>query len=380
MKRNLLPKTLAAVTAFAAVFTPAAVLNASAETMAERNERFAAEIIEAGVDLGDITVSDNSQNYGYHIAVGNGTDFVSTENGSLSLPFLFENTGKDITFDVHIFAGGIAQKFSCGNSSAPSERKIFSVKAGQSVDTTLFVENIVLPESADESGEVSLTVILGPCPEREQSKIYGAGEPWFLPTKLILRTDEAADSKAKIARGSGSHELTDREDIRFSIGKDFMDNTRHFAITPKGSDRHYDAVLPAGEDGTVDITLNGYTTYTTDGSYRVSFFRNGKRTTFNDGCEYIDVTLEKGMMTADDITLEAAPGDYIFCVACPLDKLDMIEIHPVTSTLITVLAPEDMPEELPEDCYFYPVKLSPEQEQIHYEQLMAALREAGLLE
>lgn len=385
MKRKILPKTIAAVTAFAAVFTPAlpimsalSATPASAETMAERNERIAAEIIEAGVDPIDFSESDATPSYSYHICVGSGKeDCVRMENGSLSLPFLLENTGKDMTFGVKIFADGIAQSYTCGSSKTPSEMKIFTVKSGQTLKTTLFAEKIA---TASDKETVSLTAVLVPCPNREEGKIYGIGELSFLPTHLTLYTDNGVKTDEKIEKSSKSHKITDREDISFSIGKDFMDNTRRFALTPKGSDRHYDAVIPAGENGTVDITLNAYTTYKTDGSYRVSFFRNGKRTAFNDGCDYLDIILKNGMMTTADITLEAAPGDCLYCIACPLDNLDNIEIRPETSSLITVLAPEDMPEELPEDCYYYPVKLSPEQEQIRYEQIMEAMREAGLLD
>ncbi|MCM1578027.1 MAG: hypothetical protein NC078_04430 [Ruminococcus sp.] len=376
MKRNILSKTVAALTAVSAVAAPLA-LNISAETMAEWNERMAAAVIETGDEpLAPVTTSHRG--YAFHIAAGEGGLQVKAENGSFALPFLFENTGKDVSFRVHILAGGIAQSYSC-ETAEPAESMTFTVKSGETLETVFYTENITLSEDMTGREEVPLTVVLTPCIEQEHNRIYGMGDPYFPPVKLTLHSNSSDVCTAKIMTGGSSHKITDSEDIRFAIGKDYMDNTRRFVLAPH-STRHFDALLPSGDNGTVQIRLNAYTTYKTDTpeKYRLSIYKNGEHTSFNNGCDYLDVALESGMMTAEDITLEAAPGDWLICAAVPLDGLDRQELRPEISPVTTVLAPEDMPEELPAEDYYFPIKLSPEQEKIYEEQIRDAMREAGV--
>lgn len=325
-------------------------VSAFAESMSERNERIAADIIERGVDpMTPDNISKPGDNYGFHIEAGDGKVLQGTGEGA-DIPFLFENTGKPVKFGVRVYVQGIEQEFS-GDS-------VFSLEMGEKLETVFHVEQLRLPENY-RGGNVPVSIILTDM----------TGDICFFPeSRLSLSTEGYAVTEETVVSAGSSHVITEREDIRFSIGKDFMEDTMGITLMPRGSDRHFTNMLPAAEDGVLSLEVMGWSTFEEECVYRLSVYRNGEKVLWNGEDGYIDVSLKKGMMTCADVTLEAAEGDKLEVAAVPLGNEKMRS----RVTFFSVMNGADIPEDMSDDHYYYPVKLSPEQEKIRYEQILAA--------
>lgn len=73
------------------------------------------------------------------------------------------------------------------------------------------------------------------------------------------------------------------------------------------------------KDNSLTLSFNAYSTAATVIPYRVSFYKNHKQVKFNDGYDYIDLSLEGGKMSQADIKIsDVKSGDFIYCIAAPL--------------------------------------------------------------
>ena len=351
-------KSLKKIAAMGALLTAVSCMgiSAGAESMAERNERIAAEIIEMGVDpIKPENIAQTGDNYSFHIEAGNGGILQGTGEGA-DIPFLFENLGKPVKFGLRVYVSGIEQDFYVGETGHGG---VFSLGMGEKLETVLHIERLEL--DGDMSGEtVPVSIVMTDMNE----------DISFMPeSRLQLTIDGNEVTGENVALVGKSHIITEREDIRFSVGKDFMDNTMGIALVPQGSDRHMNFLLPSSEDGVLKLEVMGWSTFEETCVYRLSAYKNGERVLWNGEDEYVDVTLKNGMMTSADVTLEADVGDRIELVAVPLGNGKMRS----RVSRFDVVNTEDIPDDLPDDQYYYPVKLSPEQERIRYEQILAAV-------
>lgn len=349
-------KSLKKIAAMGALLTAVSGMgvSAGAESMAERNERIAAEIIEMGVDpIKPENIAQTGDNYSFHIEAGDGGILQGTGEGA-DIPFLFENLGKPVKFGLRVYVNGIEQEFAADGYNGG----LFSLGNGEKLETVLHIKRLEL--DGDMSGEtVPVSIVMTDMNE----------DISFMPeSRLQLTVDGNEVTGETMALVGESHVITEREDIRFSVGKDFMDNTMGIALVPQGSDRHMNFLLPSAEDGVLQLEAVGWSTFEESCVYRLSAYKNGERVLWNGESEYVDVTLKNGMMTSADVTLEADVGDRIELVAVPLGNEKM---HSRVSRF-DVVNTEDIPDDLPDDQYYYPVKLSPEQEKIRYEQILAA--------
>lgn len=73
------------------------------------------------------------------------------------------------------------------------------------------------------------------------------------------------------------------------------------------------------KDNSLTLSFNAYSTANTVIPYRVSFYKNHKQIKFNDGYDYIDLSIEGGKMSQTDIKInDVKSGDFIYCIGVPL--------------------------------------------------------------
>ena len=88
-------------------------------------------------------------------------------------------------------------------------------------------------------------------------------------------------------------------------------------------------------NGTVSLSLLSYTTQPDDAKYRVSFYKNHQLVKINDSYEYVDVSVEKGKYSVTDLIInDVQAGDFIYCVAVPLDFVNNSMPYKTQSTFI----------------------------------------------
>lgn len=329
------------------------------ETIADTSE--ASEIYTvanpfASADNDTITEDNMSISFGIGI---NQQDFenFTFENDEMVIPLTIQNEGIDINLGFLVFADGILQSSTSDISPESSSMQIFSVDS-KTVDThELYIENMCLKDYA-ENIPISIISIVNPdfVPTPNNITTIGGHSGYNALNLPAIIKSESIVSDFIIEMSDDSHLITDEEAKRFGLNLD-ADGTNGgmtmFQIDRADSAGRPEGVLEAPEDGVLELKLYAYSLNDLPAKYRISFYKNHELVTFNDKSDYLDIDIRHGYMNICDVTLENVnAGDFIYCVAVPVDNYTIIGRK---YTTIPIFDKEDMPAPLDDDILIFEV-------------------------
>lgn len=167
-------------------------------------------------------------------------------------------------------------------------------------------------------------------------------------------------SKYKIYNEFDVHTITENEATRFAILLDERDTSlsTKFVLAPiNETGRPIESIISASEDGKLALNLYGWTrngndSFSANGTYRVSFYKNHDRIKFNGDSDYMDIEIKEGNITTANVILEDInEGDFIYCFAVPINNYKLKVQKSMTAAIIN---PKDMPQ-IDESQFYSPV-------------------------
>lgn len=283
-------------------------------------------------------------------------EYLTYENGKLTLPLTLQNEGGDLSVGIMVFADGILQEYSSDTLSEKTTMQTFSVEPRSVLTCELYIEDIKLTENA-ESVPLSFICIADPqdTPTADTLGLYHiacTGLP------IHLKIASPADMpELNIENEYDSHVITESEAFKFAILlNDDSACSTGFNLDPGISDERSSGALAASPDGKMKLKLYADSVNDIETTYRVSFYKNHEKITFNGGSDYIDIAVRDGYMGCADIELENInEGDFIYCIGVPTMSYNSVMHKSVT---IPILNEADIPEKLSEDRYFMVVPSS----------------------
>ena len=309
--------------------------------------------------------------YGVNINIPN-FESLTCENNKVTLPITIENIGKDFSLGFCIFSDGIIQEYTSSMSEEKTIMQTFDLTTDSIETVDFYIENI---ENISDNDEVSFSFItmensdIIPTLENISGTLphgVSGGDSLHLHMNTLSKSE-----KYKICNKFDIHTITDEEAKRFAILLDERDTSlsTKFILDPiNETGRPRENMIAASEDGKLKLNLYGWTTngndsFSANGTYRVSFYKNHERIKFNDDYDYIDVELKENNITIADVTFEdISEGDFIYCFAVPIDNYKLKVKKSMTAL---VLRPDDMPPPIDEDLLFNPVYIDQNPKEIN---------------
>lgn len=306
-------------------------------------------------------LNDDVISYGFSINIPD-FEFLTCENNKVTLPIAIENAGKEFNLGFYIFSDGIIQEYTSSVSDKKTTMQTFEIQRDSIQVIDFYIENI---ENISLNDEVSFSFLTMINPEFIPS-IDNISEN--LPhntsggSSLHLHMDSPSEvSKYKIYSDFDIHIVSDEEASRFGIlldDRDTSHSTKFILDTINEIGRPRENMIAATEDGSLVLnlfswTINGNDSFSANGTYRVSFYKNHERVKFNGDFDYMDIELKESYITTAEVALEnISEGDFIYCIAVPIDNY---KLNAQKSMTALILNPNDMPLPIDESLYFTPV-------------------------
>lgn len=294
-------------------------------------------------------------------------EFLTCENNKVKLPITIENAGKEFSLGFCIFSDGIIQEYTSSVSDEKTTMQTFNILPDSMQAIDFYIDNI---ENISQSDEVSFSYITMINPEYVPTLENNDGKlPHIISggDSLHLHIDSPTESSNyKIYNKFDIHAITDEEAARFGIlldDRDTSHNTKFILDTINETGRPRENMIAGSENGTLKLNLYSWTTngndsFSANGTFRVSFYKNHERIKFNGDYDYMDIELKESCFTTADVTLENInEGDFIYCIAVPIDNY---KLKAQKSATALILDPEDMPQ-VDGSVHFLPVYAEPEQ-------------------
>ncbi len=276
-----------------------------------------AEIGE-GEDEGEVIL-----NYGWGINIEN-VEHLSYENNNLVVPIKVKNLGTSFEVGFFIYADGILQSYSSNVNEEYSNMQVLTVHDGTKADVEeafeFYLNELAVSDNNVEH-KISVISIVNPLYQPEAYTMLGANHSGtgIDPIPVITDSDVSA-LEFSISDEYESHIITDDEIRRFWIDTDSKYTYVKMFLCPENLDSSPDWVLSASTDGTQHLKFYMYSQNAGIVDYRVSFYKNNELIKFNNSDEYIDLTLKDKYLNTAEITVDnIKEGDYIYCIAIPLD-------------------------------------------------------------
>lgn len=298
--------------------------------------------------------------YGISVNIPN-FEFLTYENNRVTLPITVENIGKEFKLGFCIFSDGIIQEYTSNISDEKTIMQTFDLTTDSIQTIDFYIENV---ENISDNDDISFSFITMKNPEViPMLDNVGDALPHNISggDSLHLHMNTPSESgKYKIYDQFDIQTITEDEAERFSILLDERDTSlsTKFILNPTNeSGRPRENVIAASEDGKLELNLYGWTTngddsFSANGTYRVSFYKNHKRIKFNDNFDYMDIELKENSITTANVLLEDInEGDFIYCIAVPINNFKLKVKKSITAAIIN---PNDMPP-VEESQLFLPV-------------------------
>lgn len=262
-------------------------------------------------------------NYGWGINIEN-VEHLNYENNNLVVPIKVRNLGTSFEIGFLIYADGILQSYCSNVNEEYSNMQVLTVHDGTKADVEEAFEfylNELTVSDDNAEHKISVISIVNPLYQPEAYTILGANHSGTGINPIPVITDsDVSVSEFSISDEYESHIITDDEKRRFWIDTDSKYTYVKMFLCPENSDSSPDWVLSASTDGTQHLKFYMYSQNAGIADYRVSFYKNNELMKFNGGNEYIDLTLRDKYLNTAEITADnIKEGDYIYCIAIPLN-------------------------------------------------------------
>ncbi len=292
---------------------------------------------------GELAVSDGdvTANFGVYINKAD-AKYLTYENDHLVLPLTIQNENDEMVLGFIVFVDGIVQEYSSDRSDEKLTMQTFIIPERSVSTCELYIDNIVSTEKFD-STSLSFMTIAAPDFVPTVNDPHGkTGDMAVSGTPVPLHMDSSPIvNDIKIQTEYESHAFVDDDISVYKIPIEAEGSITNFVLRDADDEERPVNMIAHHENGRINLKLSAYAVNEAAVKYRISFYKNHDQISFNNDCKYIDMKVKGGFISSADIMLEGInEGDFIYCIAEPIDSFSAIAQK---STTISVFNINDIP-------------------------------------
>lgn len=271
---------------------------------------------------------------------------ITYDNNLLQIPLTIQNNGSNLKLGIMVFVNGILQEYYSDDFDNMETMHSFKVDSNSIENFELYVKNIDTTENGEEN-TISFLVITNPqnnpTPQNFQSNFHSniGSNPEKINMNSIINI-----SSIKIQNCTDIHTITDEEAEKLYIDRNVNKkiktlSTTNFMLAPSDINEPLTGAFEVNNNK-VSAKICGYSINDSEAIFRISIYKNHKKTTFNNGYDYIDMQTRNGQLSVANIEIDnLKSGDFIYGIAVPINTVDKWVYKTDT---IMILNAEEMPD------------------------------------
>ncbi len=246
-------------------------------------------------------------------------DFKINNNELVLSPVLTGDSRGSVNVGLRVFVDGIPQYYTDDASSETTDMMRFDTIVNTKKAYELTVDAVIDPDLTQHT--IAVAGLAYPDYYPKENTNFGNYHKMLSSLTSNLPTENADFSTANNIKILSLENLVMLQEQKEGFGINDTDGVMDIVLNQNGAAVNTYEI----KDNTLTLSFNAYSTAATVVPYRVSFYKNHKQIKFNDGYDYIDLSLEGGKMSQADIKIsDVKSGDFIYCIAAPLINREIL--------------------------------------------------------
>lgn len=243
-----------------------------------------------------------------------GEDYFKIENNELTIsPALTGDDRASVNVGLRVFVDGIPQCYTDDASLSSTDMMQFDTVVDTKKSYELTVDTLIDPNLSQHT--IAVAGLAYPDYYPKENTSFGNYHKMLSSVTSNLPTEDAAFSSANNINIFNLENYVMSQEQKEGFGLNDTNGVMDIELNQNGIGVSTYEI----KDNSLTLSFVAYSTVATVIPYRVSFYKNHKQIKFNDGYDYIDLSLEGGKMSQADIKIsDVKSGDFIYCIAVPL--------------------------------------------------------------
>ncbi|MCM1275862.1 MAG: hypothetical protein NC299_10935 [Lachnospiraceae bacterium] len=243
---------------------------------------------------------------------GFGEDYFKIENGKLIIsPALTGDDKTSVNVGLKVFIDGIPQYYTNGAALSSTDMMRINTVVGIKNIYELTVDAAIDPELTQHT--ISAASLAYPDYYPKDNASFGNYHKMLSSVTSNLPIEDAAFSPAQSIKILELENSVMSQEQKESFGLNDANGVMDIELNQNGSGTY------KIKNNSLTLSFDAFSTAAAVIPYRVSFYKNHEQVKFNDGYDYIDLSLEGGKMSQAEIKIsDVKSGDFIYCIAVPL--------------------------------------------------------------
>lgn len=257
---------------------------------------------------------ENKKPLSFAYALSFGEDYFKIENNELIIsPVLTGDSRASVNVGLRVFVDGIPQNYTDSTSLNSTDMMRFDTVVNTKNAYELSVDTVI--DSNLSQHTIAAAGIAYPDYYPKENTSFGNYHKMLSSVTSNLPTEASAFSATNDINILSLENFVMSQEQKDGFRLNDTNGVMDIELNQNGIDVGTYEI----KDNSLTLSFDAYSTAATVIPYRVSFYKNHKQIKFNDGYDYIDLSLEGGKMSQAEIKIsDVKSGDFIYCIAVPL--------------------------------------------------------------
>lgn len=262
----------------------------------------------------EANTEDGEEPLSFAYTLSFGEDYFKIENNELTIsPALTGDDRASVNVGLRVFVDGIPQYYTNDASLSSTDMMRFDTVVDTKKSYELTVDTLIDPNLSQHT--IAVAGLAYPDYYPKENTSFGNYHKMLSPVTSSFSTEDAAFSSANNINILNLENYVMSQEQKEGFGLNDTNGVMDIELNQNGIGVSTYEI----KDNLLTLSFNAYSTVATVIPYRVSFYKNHKQIKFNDGYDYIDLSLEGGKMSQADIKIsDVKSGDFIYCIGVPL--------------------------------------------------------------
>lgn len=259
-------------------------------------------------------IGEGKEPVSFAYALSFGEDHFKINNNKLILsPVLTGDNRGSVNVGLRVFVDGMPQYYTDAASPESTDMMRFDTIVNTEKSYELTADTVIDPNLSQHT--IAAAGLVYPDYYPKENTSFGNYHKMLSSVTSNLPTENAGFSTADDIKILNLENSVMSQEQKESFGLNDTSGVMDIELNQNGIGVNTYEI----KDNLLTLSFNAYSTAATVIPYRVSFYKNHKQIKFNDGYDYIDLSLEGGKMSQADIKIsDVKSGDFIYCIAVPL--------------------------------------------------------------
>lgn len=260
------------------------------------------------------STNDGKEPISFAYSLSFGEDYFKVDNNKLTImPALTGDHRASVNVGLRVFVDGIPQYYTDGASLSSTDMMRFDTVVDTKNTYELTVDTVIDPNLSQHT--IAAAGFAYPDYYPKENTSFGNYHKMLSSVTSNLPTEDASFSSANNINILKLENNVMSQEQKEGFGLNDTNAVMDIELNQNGIGVSTYEI----KDNSLTLSFDAYSTAATVIPYRVSFYKNHKQIKFNDGYDYIDLSLEGGKISQADIKIsDVKSGDFIYCIGVPL--------------------------------------------------------------